>query len=261
MIFNRFIFGMIIVLFLLFYINSSYSLSDDFFYPPDSIVNGSTYYEWSIKYWEWQVSVPNSIQPTNEKCIINNEYPVLFLGNPIYAYELEDNFFTPEDESVLEYECTIPSNKPIYIHGMSEICKLNSIFESIFEDKPNARIATYDDLLKCVNYRNWAAQIDIQVDDRKIIIPVDEKNLLTGEIIKKSEFSKLFLPFNITVPENSFFLDLGTGTDTALLDTKSVILKPLPIGDHVIRIDVGQRIKNQPLDTLDLSLKYILHVK
>ena len=127
--------------------------------------------------------------------------------------------------------------------------------------KPNVLITTYDDLLDCVNYRNCAAQINIQVDDRKITIPVDDKNLLTGQIIKKSEFSKTLEPFNITVPENSHFLDLGVGTDTALLDIKSVILKPLPVGDHVISIDVGQRIKNQPLDTLDLSLKYILHVK
>ena len=257
MIFNYCIFGIIIVLFLVVYVNSSYSLSDDFFYPPDAIVNGSTFDEWSIKYWEWQVSVPNSIEPTKEKCVIEDEYPVLFLGNPIYAFELKDNFFTPDDEGVLEYECTIPSNKPIYIHGMSEICKLNSVFER----KPDVVITTYDDLLNCVNYRNWAAQINIQVDDRKITIPVDEKNLLTGEIIKKSEFSKLLEPFNITVPENSFFIDLGAGTDIALLDTKAVILKPLSVGDHVITIDVGQRIKNQPLDTLDLHLKYILHVK
>ena len=257
MIFNYCIFGIIIVLFLVVYVNSSYSLSDDFFYPPDAIVNGSTFDEWSIKYWEWQVSVPNSIEPTKEKCVIEDEYPVLFLGNPIYAFELKDNFFTPDDEGVLEYECTIPSNKPIYIHGMSEICKLNSVFER----KPDVVITIYDDLLNCVNYRNWAAQINIQVDDRKITIPVDEKNLLTGEIIKKSEFSKLLEPFNITVPENSFFIDLGAGTDIALLDTKAVILKPLSVGDHVITIDVGQRIKNQPLDTLDLHLKYILHVK
>ena len=257
MIFNYCIFAIIIVLFLVVYVNSSYSLSDDFFYPPDAIVNGSTFDEWSIKYWEWQVSVPNSIEPTKEKCVIEDEYPVLFLGNPIYAFELKDNFFTPDDEGVLEYECTIPSNKPIYIHGMSEICKLNSVFER----KPDVVITTYDDLLNCVNYRNWAAQINIQVDDRKITIPVDEKNLLTGEIIKKSEFSKLLEPFNITLPENSFFIDLGAGTDIALLDTKAVILKPLSVGDHVITIDVGQRIKNQPLDTLDLHLKYILHVK
>ena len=248
---------MIIVLSLLAYVNPSYSLSDDFFYSTNSIVNGLTYDEWAIKYWEWQVNFPNSVQPTKEKCVIGNEYSVLFLGNPIYAFELKDNFFTPEDEGVLEYECTIPSNKPIFIQGMSEICKLNSVFER----KPNVVLSTYDDLLDCVNYRNWAAQINIQVDDRKITIPVDDKNLLTGQITKKSEFSKTLEPFNITVPENSFFLDLGVGTDTALLDIKSVILKPLPIGDHVISIDVGQRIKNQPLDTLDLSLKYILHVK
>jgi len=35
----------------------------------------------------------------------------------------------------------------------------------------------------------------------------------------------------------------------------------ISIGDHIITIDVGQRIKNQPQDTLDLHLKYIFHVK
>ena len=248
---------MIIVLSLLVYVNPSYSLTDDFFYPSDSIVNGLTYDDWAIKYWQWQVSFPNSIQPTKEKCVIGNESSVLFLGNPIYAFDLEDNFFTPEDESLLVYECTIPSTKPIFIQGMSEICKIGTIFER----KPGNIISTYDDLLDCVNYRNWAALINIQVDDRKITIPVDEKNPLSGQITKKSEFSKTLKPFNLTVPENTYFMDLGTGTNLAMLDIKSLILKPLPVGDHVILIDVGQRIKNQPLDTLDLSLKYILHVK
>ncbi|MGZ5549116.1 MAG: hypothetical protein ACXWFZ_14325 [Nitrososphaeraceae archaeon] len=85
---------------------------------------------------------------------------------------------------------------------------------------------------------------------------------MQNSIIKSYErLQRLLINEETTVPENSFFLDLGVGTDTALLDTKSVILKPLPVGDHVISIDVGQRIKNQPLDTLDLSLKYNLHVK
>jgi len=255
---NNSIFGIILLFSLLGYINPLYSLADNFFYSSHSIVNGLSFDEWAIKYWEWQVSFPNSVDPTKEKCAIGNESSMLFLLNPIFAYDLQDNFFTPEDEGVLTYECTIPSNKPIFVQGMSEICALNSVFER----KPDTKITTYDDLLNCVNYRNWAAQINIQVDDRKITIPVDEKNLLTGQITKKSEFSKTLHPFNITVPENSHYSkDLSVGTNTALLDTKSLILKPLPTGDHTILIDVGQRIKDQPLDTLDLSLKYVLHVK
>ena len=77
---------------------------------------------------------------------------------------------------------------------MSEICKIGTIFER----KPGNIISTYDDLLDCVNYRNWAALINIQVDDRKITIPVDEKNPLSGQITKKSEFSKTLKPFNLT---------------------------------------------------------------
>ena len=140
---------------------------------------------------------------------------------------------------------------------LSEICKKGTVFER----KPDVILTTTADLLNCVNYRNWAAQINIQVDDRKITIPVDEKNPLSGQITKKSEFSKTLPPFNITTPKNTYFQDLGVGTDIAMLDIKSLILKPLPVGDHVILIDVGQRIKNQPLETLDLSLKYNLHVK
>ena len=83
---------MIIVLSLLIYVNPSYSLTDDFFYPQDSLVNGLTYDEWAIKYWQWQVSLPNSIQPTKEKCIIGNESSVLFLGNPIYAFKIKRQY-------------------------------------------------------------------------------------------------------------------------------------------------------------------------
>ena len=259
MIFSKFFFVIISVLcFLQVYVNPSYSLTDDFFYSSDSIINGLTYDDWAIKFWEWQVTFPNSIQPTKEKCIIGNESSVLFLINPIFGIDIEDNIFTPEDEGVLVYECTIPSNKPIFVQGMSEICKSGGVFEG----EPGTRLSTYDDLLNCVNYRNWAAQINIQVDDRKKTIPVDEKNLLSGEIIKKSEFSKLLKPFNITIPENSkYSADLGVGTDIAMLDIKSLILKPLPVGDHVIVIDVGQKIPKQPFNDLDLSLKYNLHVK
>ena len=37
----------------------------------------------------------------------------------------------------------------------------------------------------------------------------------SGQITKKSEFSKTLKPFNLTVPENTYFMDLGTGTNLA----------------------------------------------
>ena len=117
MFFSNFFLGIIFVLSLLVYVNPSYSLTENFFYSPDSEINGLTYDDWAIKYWQWQLNFPNSIQPTEEKCVIGNESSVLFLGNPIFAFYLEDNIFTPENEGVLEYECTIPSNKPIFVHG------------------------------------------------------------------------------------------------------------------------------------------------
>ena len=242
---------MVVVFSLLVYLNPSYSLSDDFFYPPASIVNGLTYDEWAIKYWEWQVSYLTSFQ--QEKCVINNEHSVLFLANAIYAY----NLTTWNAPGIIKYECTIPSDKPIYVHGMSEICKIGAAFPGTDEI-----IKNYDELLKCVKVRNYAASIDIKVDDRTITIPVDGKNYFTGEVTKKSEFSKTLEPFNITIPENSVFIDQGVGTDNALLDTKSVILKPLPVGDHVIVIKVVQLMPpQQKKDNLNLQLEYILHVK
>ena len=52
----------------------------------------------------------------------------------------------------------------------------------------------------------------------------------------------------------------GSGTNRALLESKLIILKPLPVGDHIIGVKTVQIASNEE-DRLDLNMKYIMHVK
>ena len=54
--------------------------------------------------------------------------------------------------------------------------------------------------------------------------------------------------------------DWGVGTNRAILESKNIILKPLPVGDHTIGIKVVQITPNEE-DRLNLDMKYIMHVK
>jgi hypothetical protein len=54
--------------------------------------------------------------------------------------------------------------------------------------------------------------------------------------------------------------DWGVGTNRALLESKLIILKPLPVGDYTIGIKTVQITPNEE-DRLNLDMKYIMHVK
>ena len=50
--------GIIFLLCCIIYIHPSYSLTEDLVYPIYSKVNGLSYEDWAIKYWQWWVTVP-----------------------------------------------------------------------------------------------------------------------------------------------------------------------------------------------------------
>ena len=51
--------------------------------------------------------------------------------------------------------------------------------------------------------------------------------------------------FNITIPKGSMVEDWGVGTNRALLESKLIMLKPLPVGDHTIGIKTVQIAPNE----------------
>ena len=67
--------------------------------------------------------------------------------------------------------------------------------------------------------------------------------------------------FNLTIPKGSMVRGLGTKGQTVQYSSlRTIILKPLPVGDHTIGIKAVQITPNEE-DRLDLDMKYIMHVK
>jgi hypothetical protein len=235
------------------FVNHAYSSSiEDKVYPADSKILGLTYKQWSPKFWQWWVSLPNAKNATtasgetdamHDKCFMNNNSPVIFLANPIIGAFVFDN-------TAVTYECTIPHDKPILVVGIDEMCNYNAAKEN----DPSQVIKTDQELQDCVHARNPYASVTFMVDNQSIKVP-SEKNE-NGH----SPFSLTTDYFNITIPNDSMVADWATGTNRALIESKLIILKPLPVGDHTIGVKTVQITPNEE-DRLDLDMKYLMHVK
>jgi len=237
--------GISILLSLIFNINTVFSSTNDLVYPLDSKINGYSYEEWAIKYWQWWISLPSNSNSDDfdynpeilNKCFLGSDFPVLFFVNPIVTYYLDGN------KKV--YDCTIPSNKPIFIVGISEMCNYNAPKEN----NPGELLQTEEELKTCVHTRNPYADVTLTVDNIKIERDQTNKYSLTTNF------------FNITIPEDSAYREYGVGTNKALLDGKFLILKPLPVGDHVINYKTVQIIPHNESDNLFLDVTYNVHIK
>jgi hypothetical protein len=219
-------------------------------YPADSKILGLSYKELAEKYWQWWIAQPRTkSDPTSSYsdsmkggCFLGNDSSVIFLANPIITQTLLPG---------KHYDCTIPHGKPIVVMGISELCNYNAPRE----DNPNQKIATDAELESCVHVRNPYAEVIVTVDNESIKIPSEKRENNQSKFSFTSDF------FNITIPKGSIHDDWGVGTNRALLDSKLVILKPLPVGDHNIGIKTVQLIPERPLDNLFLGLTYAMHVK
>jgi hypothetical protein len=243
---------LLLVPILFLFVNQAFSSINDMVYPSDSKILGLTYKQWAPKFWQWWVSLPNlknATSPSGEtdamhdKCFLNSTSPVIFLANPIIGAYVFGN-------AAHTYECTIPQNKPILVDGIDEICSYNAPKEN----DPTQLIKTDHELKDCVHARNPYASVTFTVDNESIKVP-SEKNE-NGQ----SPYSITTDYFNITIPKGSMVEDWGIGTYRSLLESKLIILKPLPKGDHTIGIKTVQITPNEE-DRLDLDMKYIMHVK
>lgn len=68
------------------------------------------------------------------------------------------------DKNKKVYNCTIPSGKPIFVLGISEMCN----YGSPKENNPEETLKTDEELKTCVHQRNPRAVVTLKIDDVKI---------------------------------------------------------------------------------------------
>src|SRR5688500_7378520 len=79
-------------------------LSNNATYAPSSEIHGHSYGEWTAKWWQWFLAIPNEGHPvrdlTGEKCSVNQSGPVWFLVGAWFE-ALERNCEVPYGKSIL----------------------------------------------------------------------------------------------------------------------------------------------------------------
>ena len=169
-------------------------------FTPDSSPYGLTFGEWTSKWWQWFVSIPNDANhPLNDAkgCPSTNQAgPVWFLAGSITGYA--------------ERTCTIPQGKAILQPILMQECSTAE----------QSSLKTESELRACAvssasHFRNMEVTIDgVHLKDMQ----------------KYSAVSPLF---NVTFPDNPI-MAATPGTSPAVVAGTWIFLGPLPEGTHEI---------------------------
>jgi hypothetical protein len=169
-------------------------------YPPGSMPYNLTFGEWSAKWWQWVISLPEGINPLTdmigEDCAQaqNQSGPVWFL--------------TGTTGGSVERTCTIPEGKAILFPVLN------------FGNFRSAPTETEEDLRTTTKVQaDKAAVLEASIDG----VPLQDLQNYRAE-------SPLF---NVTFPEGNI-LGVPAGSTEGVSDGYWVMLQPLPAGEHTI---------------------------
>jgi hypothetical protein len=165
-------------------------------YPPGSAPYNLTYGEWSAKWWQWVLSLPQDINPlidqTGEHCAQAQSGPVWFLAGTFGGSA--------------ERTCTIPEGKAI----LFPVLNSGNIKTDPSETEEDLRVTTKEAV-------DNPAILDASVDG----VPLHNLQNYRAE-------SPVF---NVTLPEGNIF-GVPELNSEAVSDGYWVMLQPLPVGDH-----------------------------
>jgi hypothetical protein len=202
--------------------NKEYTIIDLF--APDSKPYGTTYSEWTVRWWQWCLSQPNSSNPVNarkrtDRNAANNQiWPdVWFLAGTTGGYA--------------ERECAIPRGKAI-------LCPIIN-FEVSTAEEPNLR-SDEELVLRARGEIDKIEKLNVTVDD-KILPDLKNFRVETG-------------PFDITLPEDNIW-GVKAGPTRAAADGYWLFLKPLAHEPHEIHFN-GSCLAG----TINIETKYYLCV-
>lgn len=179
-------------------------------FTPEEKPFGISFGQWTVRWWQWALSIPKNINPVTDKSGIyantNQDERVWFLAGT-----------WGEGEKVKRY-CSLPHNKAILIPIIN--------YETNRMEKPN--LISYSEMVKDAT----EDQNDIRVKDFKInndeSVPIRHAESIHNAIFRVKSDPSIF-PLYIH-PDNYFKLKGGKTDATA--DGYWVFLKSLPKGKH-----------------------------
>ena len=171
-------------------------------YPLGSKPYGLTYGEWTAKWWQWTLSIPKDLNPggdmTGKDCALKQSGAVWFLSGTFGGSATR--------------VCALPSGKAILLPLINAECD--------YKAKPNLK--TESELLACAKSENEGITgLDATVDGVKT-------QGLSNFRVQSPLFNITYIPNNIN--------GAPIGTTQGISDGYWIMLKPLPVGDHIIHI-------------------------
>jgi hypothetical protein len=173
---------------------------------------GTPYSTWIAKWWNWTSGIPNT------------EHPRDFAERTCNVSQTsKDVWFLPDilDGKIVR-ECEVPQGKAIFIPITTG--EQNVAESEEFQGKPLSEVK--DSLIKGASYcDNYNVERAAEIDGQKI-------KGLEGNSPYRTNTTDLF---NITWGENNIY-DVKPQTAPGFAEGWFLFVKPLPQGDHVIKI-------------------------
>jgi len=191
----------------------------------DSKPYGLTFEEWSVKWFQWLLPIPQENNPAADKtgkdCAVNQPDKDVW-------------FLTQTTSGPGERTCTIPSGRAILLPVAINECS----------KAENPNLTTESQLRACAVSGNEVSSIQAIVDGVKL-----------KDLEKYRVQSQLF---NVTLPENNIF-GAPSGPTQAVSDAYMVFLKPLPPGNHILEFS-QITVDNPTTGTKSFAYSIIYHL-
>ena len=183
-------------------VNNSNMSSTPTPFPPGTVQYNLTYGEWTARWWQWALSIPEEINPaadeTGENCHEGQSGPVWFLAGTFGGLN--------------ERVCTIPAGKSILFPVINAECS--------YAEYPGLR--SESELRECAVSSNEGVN--------ELMVTIDGKAIAESQLRSYRIQSPLF---EVNFPRGNIF-GVAEGPSQAVSDGFWVFLPPLAPGEHEI---------------------------
>ena len=194
--------------------------------PPDQLVDGKGYGDWSAAWWQWLLKIPYGPRLPNPAgyttgafCQVSQSGPVWFLTAP-----------NPYPGTPVIEQCTVPAGQHIFLPMINADCSTYELPAGAYSpsNPTGPGCSTEGDCTKCAkNNIDLVTSLSATIDDTTVINP--------GSFRARSPF------FQFSVPRSNFFATdsvplSGAGSGMAVSDGYWLMIKPLTSGKHTIHI-------------------------